>query len=939
VKYLKIILITLFGTWFFQESNAQVFVKGKPLFFSESKRAIPLINLPKIDSKKLSKEKKRDSKHKVLKYAENIFCNIDLKKDGLLTINSNGDKAWYLLIKSENAFSLGLLFKNYRLPPRAKLFVYSSDRKHIRGAFTYLNNKPNSFLAISPIKGDELILEYQEPQDAEFEGELQILSVSHDYKNVFEYLGNKSSLFGKSGECNVNINCEKDELWQKLKYSVCKIVYNGSLCSGALINNTNVDGKAYLLTANHCIDNEFDANSAIFYFNYESPTCENQDGIEDQSISSSSLVSSPPFKTLDFTLLELSIDPLPEYKPYFAGWTREIENPTLVTSIHHPLGDVKKISQSLDGALISNYGDGYNEFTHWWIDTWDVGTTEDGSSGSPLFNKEGLIIGDLSGGDASCDFNFNDYYQQFSSSWNYFSDSTYQLKCWLDPKNSGIISLEGYQPYDTIPSQLRASVSDTLINLYWNVPSDTVNVDKYYVYRDAVKLDSTPYPNYTDTLAYRNTVYSYWVTAKYHSPTIYESDSSNVISIKTMNPISIPFDEDFETGNTLPTDWHLEKNDITEEWIFKEGGYIGILDTAFEGSVNSYFYGTSGESSKLILPRFDFSTNTHVLLSFYIQMKGILGTSHELNVLYKEIDSLQWKRIQSFKSEIENWEKKNMILPNLSSNYQIAFEGKGIQGYGIAIDSIKIMEDLNFIDPDIIIDKDTICISDSVEFSTSINNSHSLLWQFGPAAIPSSRVGEGPHKVKYLSQGFKYAKLIVDNTYIKDSLAIVAVIDVPKPTFTQNGNMLTSNLNYGNQWFLNGEEIIDAVNQKHIIEEDGNYHVEVTNPLNCSNVSQSIFVLVNGLEESYIGDNANEIIIIYPNPNNGNFIIELTKVENGTEYNFELVDITGRVRNSGIILSFEKSKEVTNSGLPNGIYFVRIYSNDKYFTKKIIIRN
>lgn len=939
MKILKLTIIVFLASCFYQHAVAQIHIKGEPLFFNESKGTIPVIELPKVDLKRISEEKDHNTRHKVLKYAKNIFYDIDIKRDGIQTINSTGIKIWYLGIKSKNAFSLGLVFKDYRVPPGAKLFVYSSDKNHIRGAFTYKNNKVNSIFAIAPVKGDELILEYQEPQNADFEGELRILSVTHDYMDIFEQLKFKSSLFGKSGDCNVNINCDSNELWQKLKYSVCKITYNGSLCSGVLVNNTNQDGKAYLLTANHCIDNFVDASSAIFYFNYESPTCENQDGTEDQSISGSTLIASPPFKTLDFTLLELSVDPLPEYKPYYAGWSADIQNPTSTTSIHHPFGDVKKISKSFDGATISNYGDGYNEFTHWWIDAWDSGTTEDGSSGSPLFNQDGLIIGDLSGGDANCTFNFNDYYQQFSSSWEYFSDSTYQLKCWLDPTNSGVISLEGYQPYDTIPSHLRASVSDTLINLYWNIPIDTAKVDKYYVYRDATKLDSTYNPYYTDTLAYKNIVYSYWVTAKYNSPVIYESDSSNIITIKTMDPQPIPFGEDFETGNTIPTNWHLEKNDITEEWIFKEGGYVGILDTAFEGSVNSYFYSTSGKSSKLILPRFDFSINTHVLLSFYVNMKDVMGTSHELNILYKQKDSLQWKTIRSYNSEIIDWEKENIILPNLSSNYQIAFEGIGLQGYGIAIDSIKLTEDTNFINPDISVDKDTICISDSVEFSTSINNSHSLFWEFGPDAIPSSANGIGPHKVRYLSQGFKYTSLLVDDKYLKDSLRMIAVIDVPKPTFTQTGNVLTSNLNYGNQWYLNSNEIIDAVNQNYTVEEDGIYHVEVTNPLSCSKASQSALILVNTINKPNTIDDYYEIIKVYPNPNNGNFIVDLNRNNNKDEYNFELIDITGRICNSGYIFSYEESKEITNPKLSNGIYFIRIYSKKNTLSRRIIIKD
>lgn len=934
MKTKKLILLIFIALAICHNSFAQLVVKGKPVFFDEFKNEIPEIKLPpiKINRSELKKEKS-ESRNKVLKFAENIFYKIDFTNQALCIINKDADKTYYLKIRSEGAYSLGLQFEKFYLPKGARLFVYSADKQHVRGAFTSINNKTNKLFAIAPVKGDEIIIEYHESTDNMEPGELVIESVSHDYLNVFKYLDSKSHLFGKSGECNVNINCEEDALWQKLKHSVCKITYSGKLCSGVLINNTSNSGEPYLLTANHCINNNIDAQFAVFYFNYESPTCENQDGNESQSIAVSELIATPPYKSIDFSLLKLSISPPPEYKPYYAGWNRDIQNPTHVTSIHHPLGDVKKISHSYDGALVSDYGEGYSEFTHWWIDSWDTGTTEDGSSGSPLFNEEGLIIGDLSGGDANCAFNFNDYYQQFSASWNHFPDSSYQLKCWLDSINTGTLSLSGYQPYDTFPTNLRASTTDTIINLYWNVPIDSASVEKYYIYRNAILLDSTPEFYYSDTTALKNTIYSYWISAKFISPIIYESNSSNIVTIKTMDPILIPFTENFESGAKLPNYWFQEKLGSTDEWVFKQGGFIGLLDTAYEGTTNAYFYGTTGDKSRLILPRLNFNTINNALLSFYVHIQDDFNSVNQLNILYKQKDSLNWNLIRSYNKKTTNWEKKTIPLPNLSENYQIAFEGFGTSGYGIAIDSVRVYEDLNFINPDIIISNDTICISDSTIFSTSTSETHEILWQFGPEAIPSQVSGSGPHKVKFVTQGVKYAKLSIDNTYIKDSVDILNVIEVPKPSFTQNGNVLISNLNYGNQWFLDGEPILNATMQNYTILEDGTYYVEVTNSLGCSNISQSEFLVVDDIPSPNDFDNTK--VKVYPNPNSGNFTIDIPN--NESIYNYSLYDITGRLCLSGTINSQEQT-QVLNTSLYDGIYFLTLSSKNGLVTKKLIIK-
>jgi len=352
---------------------------------------------------------------------------------------------YQLVIRNTTAYSINLIFSQYHLPRGAELFLYNPDYSVIRGAYTDQNNKEYRKLATTPVPGNQIIVELiVDKTKMEFEPILEIGRVSFDMKDVFS---EKAGHFGRSGDCNVDINCPAGAEWQLEKQSVAKFIRGGSfLCSGALINNTANDGTAYFLTAHHCIQSGLHARLSVFYFNYESPTCLGGNGSAEQSISGSNLMATS--SKLDFALVTLTVKPPESYSPYYAGWDR---NPVsfydTVTCIHHPSGDVKKISVSNRRIATGDFGANFDKNTHWHIAAWDIGTTEGGSSGSPLFNNDHKIIGDLTGGDAACSYNYNDYFQKLWLSWDKYPDISEQLKHWLDPEGNGSMVWNGYDPF------------------------------------------------------------------------------------------------------------------------------------------------------------------------------------------------------------------------------------------------------------------------------------------------------------------------------------------------------------------------------------------------------------------------------------------------------------------------------------------------------------
>jgi hypothetical protein len=422
-------------------SKAQISYGGEPLSFKiPVNKKLAVFNLPAFDYSKMIEEDNQQNMVKPYRYGKTHEVNLSPDNSGSWQTLDDGRKIWRLAIQSQNAYSLSIICNNYKLNENAKLFIYTPDKKKVIGSFTAQNNLESGFFSTVPLPGNEIVIELNLEANTEY-GIFKVSTVVHDYKNILKN-------YGTSEPCNVNINCPEGVNWQDEKRSVVKFTAAGYLCTGALINNTAKDGKPYLLTANHCVGNQTEAMGAVFWFNYESPGCIASGEPAKITIASSTLRATGG--NLDFSLLELSTSPASNLNVYYAGWSRSASPPAQTVCIHHPSGDIKKITIDNDSPVIGNYGSGFVENSHWNILEWELGTTEGGSSGSPLFDQNHRIVGDLTGGNANCTNNVNDYFSRFDMSWDYYPEANRQLKAWLDPLNQGVQFLDGYNNTPTL---------------------------------------------------------------------------------------------------------------------------------------------------------------------------------------------------------------------------------------------------------------------------------------------------------------------------------------------------------------------------------------------------------------------------------------------------------------------------------------------------------
>ena len=369
---------------------------------------------------------------------------LDLNKFGVWTELPNGDRVWRLRIKSEGAYSINLVFDRFHMPKGGQLFIYNDDYRYVIGAFTESNNKETGMFSTQPVPDDAITLEYLEPSAVRGEGDISVMRVVHAYRNVFGYRdpGGNLDSFGESvPACNNNVACDSE--WDDQERGVVMLLTSGGwrFCSGSLINNSDEDETPYILTANHCDPDP----TSVAMFNYKSPNCSpTTNGPTYQTVSSGTerFNTSSNFSS-DCFLWELSSNVPLSYDPYFNGFDGDGSGSTSSVGIHHPSGDVMKISWDDDAAVSSTYG--YSSNTHWKIEEWEDGTTEGGSSGSPLFDQNHRIIGQLHGGTAACNGSVPndepDYYGKLSVSMSAGLDS------WL-----GTTVMDGYDPNASTPT-------------------------------------------------------------------------------------------------------------------------------------------------------------------------------------------------------------------------------------------------------------------------------------------------------------------------------------------------------------------------------------------------------------------------------------------------------------------------------------------------------
>lgn len=492
--------------------------------------AVAMERLPAVDVAALRAEDQAQADRiGPYRYGKTVDTNFSPTRHGTWEQLPSGDWLWRLRIQSRDAVSLSLGFTRFQLPPESVLYLHGPGETVVRGPYTAADATAGEHWT-PLIRGEEIILELEVPAHRRSEMDLDIGTVVHGYRARPSRQKNGRP---KAGACNLDVACEEADPWREQIQSVARYSFESDgttfFCSGALVNNTAENKTPYFLTAEHCISSPEEATTMVFYWNYQNRTCralgssenatETSDDATDQTSSGAMLrarsgnwhetkqIAGEP----DLALVEID-DQIPDsYDLYFSGWSRAGTATSESTTIHHPSADGKRISFDEDPSTIAGYGQTSEGDTHLRIGNWELGTTQVGSSGGPLFNADQRIVGVLSGGLAGCasespsdDNNEPDWFGRIAPG---FRSGDYQGTTFadvLDPQNTGTESLGGLPQTEqvdfTAPSQIQdfeisqVDTREQTVTLEWTATGDDNRTGTAFLYDlryDTTRIAST----------------------------------------------------------------------------------------------------------------------------------------------------------------------------------------------------------------------------------------------------------------------------------------------------------------------------------------------------------------------------------------------------------------------------------------------------------------
>jgi V8-like Glu-specific endopeptidase len=368
-----------------------------------------------------------------------------------------GGFVWTAEVQAPGATALRLHLTGLDLSRGGELYVYNLAGQAY-GPYTGRGPLGDGELYTNTVFGDTLRLQLQAPAggaapkltlaDAGVMG-ARFVAPRYQPQGVFDAgdvaaISKASNLCSYNADCVVNAACQSSSVVNTAKDAVAGMLFasGGSyyICTGALIADTNTSTVVpYFLTAHHCISRASEASSLETYFDYQT-TCSNPNCAQPYNNTGDTVGATikATGSTSDYTLLQLSSAPATsDGVATYLGWTSAAianTNNAALYRISHPEGAPQAYTEGVvDTSRSTCRGISRGNFIYS-RDT--VGATEGGSSGSPVLNSSGQIVGQLYG---ACGSNLNDVCDAVHNSTvdGAFAVSYPSLASFLSPSGGG----------------------------------------------------------------------------------------------------------------------------------------------------------------------------------------------------------------------------------------------------------------------------------------------------------------------------------------------------------------------------------------------------------------------------------------------------------------------------------------------------------------------
>ncbi|MDR0698945.1 MAG: T9SS type A sorting domain-containing protein [Tannerella sp.] len=540
-----------------------------------------------------------------------IPVDYTMDNSGSRTTLPGGERVWIFNLRAPDAVAVMLYYHDFYIPEGGKLFIYSADKSQLLGAYTENTHPSGGLFATEFVGGDELILEYVESEISAEKPRIHINNIGYGYNTSALKTFCSITTRSASGSCMVNINCEEGDAWQNEKKSVCHTVQRigreAYICTGSLMNNTAEDFSPLILTARHCATyyesdgkgryevtaDASDMQQWVFYFHMEREGCSNNSlsVIPKTMTGCKLLVNTGMEGGSDGMLLQLNNMIPEEYDVFYNGWDINDTPASSGVCIHHPNGDYMKISTYGTPARSVTFN--AIDFVGYENACWNVtfqqttngqGVTEGGSSGSPLYNENKLVVGTLTGGTSECYFLSGlNIYGKMSYHWNKFRQDAAHMDIWLDPLGTGAKTLAGrFRKVSSKPAPLNVKAVNLgqSISLTWEPPQNAEHLLSYNVYRNNQKIGEVTSASFIDwDPIVGSMVYS--VSAVYGDGEESPFSSTTISYVKFKAPTDINV-EQIGVTNRVRLSWKAPVYEQTICWSTMDPAWgIGIDDNVF----------------------------------------------------------------------------------------------------------------------------------------------------------------------------------------------------------------------------------------------------------------------------------------------------------------------------------------------------------------------
>jgi len=1016
----KLLLLSSFVLLIFL-CNAQISEGGIPYTFNNLvlKTNVNTVNIAKPSQAIINQANNGKGAYKI---GHLTSINLNMQNSGTWENLPNGAKLWRLKIHSDDALALALHYSQIFIPNGAELFLYNEYKNQIVGKFTSSRNFTNSLTHTQMIQGSTTYLEYYQTSGVSQTPIIQISQIAYIFRGVDDFINQiiddangNSSLVLKADNCQVDVACspENNGWSEQIDAAIHYTMVSGgwmSVCSASLLNNTAQDCSPYILSAWHCGEKSAGSNLSGFtwYWNYQKSSCSpgssnssnpskgNQTMINGtvRASSGSGTLNNPPGNMQvagsDFYLVELGSSIPSSYNAFYAGWNRGTSAASSGVSIHHPAGSAKKISTYTSSLSNSTYNQGASG-AHWrvyWSSTTNGhGVTEGGSSGSPIFDQNGRVVGQLSGGSSTCTSTGNsDAYGKFSKNWDANGNtSSAQLKPWLDPTNSGVNTLDGaYEPCS------QATAPTCAIN----TSTTTITAGSSISFSDNSSGSPTSWSwNFDNTSL--GGVSPSTSTSQNPSQVVYSTAGTYQVMLTASNTngtcsttVNITVNSSGGGSTVCDTLLNVAANDSVRIYTVQNGGYVS--------GWNSY-----GDVSKCDVFS-NYSPNTTISgmgIYFYGVNDGGNGASVDFNV-WNDNGGQPGSIIASTQITLS---ALDAAVPANGGAYYITFSSpvtlngnpiycgitmNGFASYPGGQDSLGIITN-SIYDPTPNSGWEQFSNGSWYEFNNSSNSWGIPISQYilpivctgggcalvlnisstdatcnnqngqininvsgGTApytySIDGGSTSQGSANFTSLSPGL-YNVLITDANNCTETQSII-INNIPPPTVVASGSPTSVSLGSAVSFSSSGSNATSYLwnfgdgntstqnNPSHIYNSTGTYTVTLTGTSGACSSSSIITIVVVGSGVGVLDYSLSDALIITPNPNNGTFELSV-KIPFYEDYEISLYNAIGELIDNKIIYNaYDLRLQYNLTNNADGFYYISIKTNKDHTTRKLIIK-